>query len=222
MDQPPAGEAVDVGALGSLCSLQDPNRRRMYDHVVSAGEPVTRDQVSEATGLGRSLVAYHLDHLVDEGLLAASFSRPAGRSGPGAGRPAKLYRRADREFAVSVPTRDYELVAEILARAVETDDSGSVASALGDAAAAIGEELRADDGESILETLARLGFEPYREGSTIRLRNCPFHRLARRHTELICGMNLALLGSLAESVAPRTRPRLEPDPRRCCVVFDAV
>lgn len=208
--------------LGPLCSLDDGTRRRLYEVVAAAGEPVSRDQAGAAAGVDRSLAAYHLDRLVDEGLLAASFARPPGRGGPGAGRPAKYYRRADREFAVSLPPRDYELAAEVFVRAAAHDASGTVRRAAQEAATEAGRQLAAAGGPDLdlLGHLRRQGYEPYDDDGVIRLRNCPFHHLARRHTELVCGMNLALLSGLVEAVAAGARPRLDPAPGRCCVALD--
>ncbi|MPZ89812.1 MAG: helix-turn-helix domain-containing protein [Nitriliruptorales bacterium] len=207
-----------------MCSLDDPTRRRLYEYVAAAGEAVTRDQASAALELDRSLVAYHLDRLADEGLLAASFARPEGRGGPGAGRPAKHYERAEREFTISVPPRDYRLAAGLLARAAESDTSGTVRRALDHAATDLGRELaeanRRDDTGGLIGHLARQGFEPYDDGGVIRLRNCPFHQLAREHTELVCGMNLAMLTGVIEALTADVRPRLDPSPDRCCVAFD--
>ncbi|MGH3665543.1 MAG: helix-turn-helix transcriptional regulator [Egibacteraceae bacterium] len=223
MDQSPARATLDDTQLGPLCSLDDPTRRRLYEHVAAAREAVTRDQASAALELDRSLVAYHLDRLVDEGLLTVSFARPEGRGGPGAGRPAKHYERVDREFTVSVPPRDYRLAAELLARAAEIDASGTVRRALDQAATDLGRELVAaqgDDTEDLIGHLARQGFEPYDQGGVTRLRNCPFHQLVREHTELVCGMNLAMLTGVIEALDADVRPRLDPAPDRCCVAFD--
>lgn len=224
MDQPPAHQPSGNRPLEALCSLEEPTRRRLYEHVVGAREPVTRDQAGAALGLDRSTVAYHLDKLVDEGLLAVFFARPEGRGGPGAGRPAKHYQRADRELTVSVPPRDYRLVAELLARAAEADDSGTVRAALDRAATELGHELgAADPGETSHELvgyLAGQGYEPYDDAGVIRLRNCPFHQLAREHIELVCGMNLALLRGVTGALDSDYRPRLDPAPDRCCVAFD--
>ena len=105
-------------------------RRRLYEVVRERAEPVGRDEAAAAAGVGRALAVYHLDKLVEAGLLTASYQRPPGRSGPGAGRPAKLYTRSDREFAVTVPPREYELAARLLVQAVESDPSGQSRAAL--------------------------------------------------------------------------------------------
>jgi len=218
-----ADRRVPDDHLDRLCSLDDPTRRALYEYVATQNEPVTRDQASGALEIDRSTVAYHLDKLVDSGLLVASFARPDGKGGPGAGRPAKHYARSEQEFTVSLPMRDYRLAAELLARAAHADTSGAVRVALDHAAADIGRGLAVDavPGTDLVEHLAERGFEPYRDGALIRLRNCPFHRLAQQHTELICGMNLAMLTAVAETADGEFDARLDPAPDRCCVAFEA-
>ena len=120
----------DDAGLAALSGLEDQVRRRLYQFVASRGEPVGRDEAAAAVSIGRPLAAYHLDKLVELGLLDASFQRPAGRRGPGAGRPAKFYARSEQEFTVTVPPRDYELAARLLAAAIESDPSGAGRAAL--------------------------------------------------------------------------------------------
>ena len=222
MSLPPGGQD-----LASLSTLDDPVRRRLYEVVTRQAGPVGRDEAATAAGVGRALAVYHLDKLVESGLLAATYQRPAGRRGPGAGRPAKLYARADREFTVTVPARSYELAARLLVQAVEADDSGQSRAALGQAARRLGTELgcgyRAEaasrgDVESVL---ARQGYEPRRDGDgVIRLRNCPFHQLAERHREVVCGMNLTLVEGLVDGLgADGWQPVLDPRPGYCCVAL---
>jgi predicted ArsR family transcriptional regulator len=213
---------MDAAQLDPLCSLGDPTRRRLYDYVVAQREPVTRDQASTELVIDRSTVVYHLDKLVETGLLATSFSRPDGRGGPGAGRPAKHYERSEHEFAVTLPPRDYRLAAELLARAATADKTGTVRKALDRAAADLGRELAAD-GDTVtdlLQQLARQGFEPYLDGDVIRLSNCPFHRLAQEHTELVCGMNLAMLTAATQASRATYEAKLDPADDRCCVAFE--
>ena len=223
--------------LASLSSLDDPVRRRLYAAVSIRSEPLGRDEAAAAAGIGRGLAAYHLDKLVEAGLLTATYQRPEGRSGPGAGRPAKLYSRSDREFAVTVPPREYELAARLLVRAVESDPTGRSRAALHAAAHQLGRELgsqaepaqpsRPDTlvpalGE--LETvLAGHGYEPERCGHDVtRLRNCPFHQLARQHRDTVCAMNLALIeGMTAGMKASTLRAALDPQPGYCCVTISA-
>jgi predicted ArsR family transcriptional regulator len=129
--------------LAAVSCLDDPVRRRLYDFVATRREPVGRDEAAAATGVGRPLAAYHLDKLVSLGLLTASFQRASGRSGPGAGRPAKRYARSASEFSVSVPPRDYELAARLLAAAVASDRGGTSRSALQAAARRFGSTIAA-------------------------------------------------------------------------------
>jgi predicted ArsR family transcriptional regulator len=222
---------TDLDSVASLSSLDDPVRRRLYEVVRERIEPVGRDEAAAAAGVGRALAVYHLDKLVEAGLLTASYQRPRGRSGPGAGRPAKLYTRSDREFAVTVPPREYELAARLLAQVVESDPSGQSQAVLLEAARRLGTELGGrfrpgDAGRgdaSLEEALAGHGYEPRRdEDGVIRLRNCPFHQLAEQHRDVVCGMNLGLIeGILTGLGADGLRPALDPRPGHCCVAIGA-
>jgi predicted ArsR family transcriptional regulator len=203
--------------LGALSSLGDATRRRIYDHVAAQTAPVTREDVAAAVGIGRTLAAYHLDRLAAEGLLVVSHERRSGRSGPGAGRPAKLYARSQQELSVSVPPRDYHVAARLLADAAAADATGDTRRALAEAAGRLGRELAAEGGD--LETVLReRGYEPYEDEPGVhRLRNCPFHAVAQRQPEVVCDMNLALLGALVED--REVTATLEPAPGRCCVAL---
>jgi predicted ArsR family transcriptional regulator len=217
-------EPQDIDAeLDTLSVLADPVRRAAYRVVAAASVPAGRDDVAGELGIGRTLAAHHLDRLVEAGLLAVSYARRSGRTGPGAGRPAKLYSRAPGEHAASVPPRAYGAAAELLAEAVDrsgADDSlYEVARARGRAAGAAARSTAAGRAE-VIAALARQGYEPEVDGSVIRLRNCPFHRLAEQFPPLVCGMNLALLDGLLDGLGADATARLDPTPRHCCVVLD--
>jgi predicted ArsR family transcriptional regulator len=204
--------------------------------VAERGVPVSRDEAAHAVGISRPLAAYHLDKLVDDGLLEPRYHRRSGRRGPGAGRPAKHYVRADRQLELSLPARDYAALAELLAGAVEADPSGAAKAALNRAAATLGAELGTEaasrtaphgDPDQVLaavrQALAARGYEPYDDpDGTIRLRNCPFDRIAAHHRELVCGANHAMLEALTDQVdgdPPTVRAVLDPQPGRCCVTL---
>ncbi len=205
-----------VDPVAGLGSLDDPVRRRLYDYVASCDEPVTREDAAAMAGISRTLAAYHLDKLAEAGILSASYARPAGRSGPGAGRPAKQYSRTQQELSVSVPPRDYKLLAELFAEAVSSDDSGVVRSA---AMAAARKAGRAGASDDLISALCGRGYEPVEAADGgIELRNCPFHRLVHQHTELVCGLNLQLIQGMLEEVGePPERAMLVPREGRCCV-----
>lgn len=209
------GDGVDAVGL-----LADDTRRALYEHVVRSTEPVSRDDAARAVGVDRSVAAYHLEKLLDEGLLSATFSRPAGRGGPGAGRPTKYYERSDTEFAASAPPRDYRLIAELLARAFDASPADLTA-ALRAVAREFGSGLTRDaSGRRLWDLLEAQGYQPFEDGEVIRLRNCPFHRLAQEHTQLVCGLNQAMMEGILERGADRRLEAvLDPAPGRCCVAF---
>jgi predicted ArsR family transcriptional regulator len=207
-------------ALAGLASLDEPVRRRLHEYVSDADRPVSREEAAAAAGISRTLAAYHLDKLAGAGLLATTYQRPAGRAGPGAGRPAKLYRRAEHELAVSVPPRAYELLARLLAEAAESDTSGRGRTMLNQVAHDLGRQVSAEPGADLTTALHGCGYQPHPSAEgTLELRNCPFHRVAQEHQELVCGLNLHLIeGMITGSAHPRARAMLSPSPGRCCVV----
>lgn len=222
--------------VAAIALLEEPTRRRLYDHVVRRGEAVGRNEAAAAAGISRELAAFHLDRLAAGGLLDVEYRRLGTRRGPGAGRPAKLYRRSSRDLALSLPGRDYARAAEVMAEAIAQVPGGAGMSAVAEVARARGRaaggaaargagrrpgrrRLRA----SLLALLDDAGYEPQAdpEEGTVRLRNCPFHALADSHRELTCGMNLAWAEGVAEGLdLPGLGARLAPAPGRCCVVFD--
>ena len=204
--------------IEAIAVLQDPVRRRLYDYVAAQDHDVSRNEAAEGAGIQRTLAAFHLDKLVDAGLLETESKRLSGRSGPGAGRPAKLYRRSGVERQFSIPARDYRVAADLLAEVAETArldvELQAAARREGRAAAGpVGDLAAAED------ALSRRGYEPRLDGDVLRLANCPFHVLSQRHPGLVCGMNLALLEGLLEG-ADGLRARMDPRPGLCCVVVE--
>lgn len=228
----PANPDFDAQVTG-IAALGDPLRRSLYRYVIAQPGPVNRDQVAEGVGVARHVAKFHLDKLVDDGLLAVEYARPPGRRGPGAGRPAKLYSRSSRELAVSLPQRDYELAGRLLAKAVTAaeHDGLTVGDALGqvarDTGRALGQQARQHAGArptpstllaAAMTVLGESGYEPRIDGTSVTLVNCPFHGLAQDYTDLVCGMNLDLMTGLVEGLAdPTLEARLEPTPGLCCV-----
>ncbi|HEY7438224.1 MAG TPA: helix-turn-helix domain-containing protein [Acidimicrobiia bacterium] len=230
------GRSTEADVLAAVSALGEPTRRAVYEHVAAVGDWVSRDEAADAVALERATAAHHLDRLAADGLLEVEYQRRSGRSGPGAGRPAKVYRRARRDFGVALPPRDYGLIGRLLADAVDRARTSGVDLdvALDEVARREGEcladELRSQEAarrkgaranvrELLVETLRTRGFEPRTEpDGTVVLGNCPFHQLAREHTDLVCGVNHCLLQTAIDEIGGTGyEARLEPEPGMCCV-----
>jgi predicted ArsR family transcriptional regulator len=218
---------VDLSQAAPIGALADDHRRALYEYVASEPEPVGRERAATAVGLPLHTASFHLDRLVTEGLLEVEFRRLTGRSGPGAGRPSKLYRRAAREFAVSLPPRRYDLVGDILAEAVSRASGGaslehSLSASARDEGLSLGRAVTAAADRLTLpvvaDVLAGQGYEPRVDDDVVTLRNCPFDDLARKHTELVCGLNRTFVQGVVEGLE-RTDVTacLEPEDGWCCV-----
>jgi predicted ArsR family transcriptional regulator len=215
--------------IARLAALGEPVRRELYRHVIAQDRPISREDAAAGVGVPHHVAKFHLDRLVADGLLDVEFRRPPGRTGPGAGRPAKVYRRSTRDIAVSLPERRYDLAGQVLAEAVTIAARGdsSIMDAVSAAAAAAGRRLAetvepntAEPDAAVNDLLARYGYEPRPHGSGLILGNCPFAHLAHEYTDLICGMNVALLaGALDRLGAGHMRAELDPGPGRCCVAI---
>jgi predicted ArsR family transcriptional regulator len=216
--------------VAAVAALVDPLRRALYRFVAGQDHAVGRNEAAQAIGVARSVAAFHLDRLVAEGLLETEYRRLGERRGPGAGRPSKLYRPAAGDTVVSVPPRQYQLAADLLASAVSeaTETGGDPADVLRRVAHQRGREragraARAVEGSTdalaaVADALTREGYEPVVGEGEIVLANCPFHALVQAHTHLVCTMNLALLEGFVDALPEANLvARLEPTPGRCCV-----
>lgn len=218
-------------AIAAIAALGEPQRLRLFEFVASSTEPVTRDQAAEALGIKRNLAAFHLDKLVEQGFLETEFRQLNERKGPGSGRPSKLYFRSSREFEISTPERHYDTAATLLAAGIERSKSENVdveegiKRAAEDYGRALAAQLQTNKKVTVAKVcqlLEERGYEPADENGEIVLRNCPFHRLSKEHTDLVCNMNLEIfkaLDSAAEDV--ELNPRLHPHDAHCCVRLQA-
>jgi predicted ArsR family transcriptional regulator len=206
-----------------MAALVDPVRRSLYEYVRREGRPVTREDAAQAVDISRTLAAFHLDKLVEIGVLRAHYEAPPEQP-RGRGRTPKVYEATSEALSLTLPPRQYELVATILADAIDAEPTDAYAAAHRQAAAlgqAIGLGTARRSGRAVeraSNALFDLGYEPRREADGIVLRNCPFHALAARHTALVCGINLEFVtGLLAGIDGDPLRAELQPRPDGCCV-----
>jgi predicted ArsR family transcriptional regulator len=222
--------------IEAIALLDEPARRALYEFVAGADRALSRDEAASAAGVTRALAVFHLDKLVAAGLLDVEYRRLSGRTGPGAGRPSKLYRRGSREVGVSLPDRHYEVPAELLVTALERLSAPTARDALRSVAHAHGEGIGAAARQrsgprpsrrrlrsALEDTLEARGYEPTQTSShEIRFRNCPFHALVEDHRDLVCNMNLALADGILDGLGDdQLSARLDPQPGQCCVAISA-
>jgi predicted ArsR family transcriptional regulator len=223
--------------IARLGLLADPGRAALHRLIRASRDGVTRDEAATAVGISRSLAAFHLDRLAEAGLAEVAYQRRSGRSGPGAGRPAKVYKRSGETVSVSVPGRRYEVAASLFAAAISRHLAGDadVTDALDDTARAAGVALGAEarkragtrrSRSALLEAgcavLDEAGFEPELDGRTLVLRNCPFDALVRDNRDLVCGMNRSLmLGVVAGLKVEGISAAFDPRPGRCCILWQS-
>src|SRR5215204_5347466 len=234
------GSNQDRQAMAAIALLADELRQRLYRFVAAQPGPVTRDEAAAAVGTSRKLAAFHLDKLVDAGLLEATAPDPASRR-PGPGRTPKAYQPAATELAISVPQRRYDLLGDVLAQAIVADGPASSARLAAHQLArergqALGERvwtqrrlgrLGPERALTVLsELLGACGYAPTRAPTQLQLllRNCPFQQLARRAPELVCGLNHQFLAGLLAGLRTRRvdavlQPDAAADPTRCCVLL---
>lgn len=226
-------------ATEAVALLADDLRRRMYRFVRGAGRPVSREEVAATTDVSRKLAAFHLDRMVEAGLLKPSYARPRERGGPGAGRSSKYYEPSAVELEVSLPERRYDLVGSLLVEAVTDQKSDE---SIEDATLRVARErglgvgraerrkrgLHPPGTERTLKVaekvLSENGYEPYRPTpKSVGLRNCPFHSLAQQSPDLVCSMNRSLLEGVVRGLGNRTvQAELAcAKPSDCCVTLAA-
>lgn len=225
------------GPWASVAALVEPVRRALYEYVRRQDHAVTREEAADAEGISRNLAAFHLDKLVDVGLLRTRY-QASGDQPRGRGRTPKVYEPASSGMTLTIPERRYQLVAEILADAVAEAPGDARADAIARAAERgreIGGRLVGDARPSAelssssrtldelglsraSRTLDELGFEPRLEpDNRVILKNCPFHAVARRQPELVCGLNHAFVAGILDALGTGLSAHLIPRQGACCV-----
>jgi predicted ArsR family transcriptional regulator len=220
---------TDERAIEGIGVLAEPTRRLLYRFVVERDRAVSREEAAHHLGVPVHTAKFHLDRLVEAGLLDVEFHKLTGRTGPGSGRPSKHYRRAGEEIAVALPPRNYDLLSRLLADAiVEAARTGEPAIRTAGRVAyrqghALGQRYRRPEPatrDDLHEALVDGGYEPHRGVDRTLLRNCPFHHAATRQTELVCGINRDYLAGLLDGLGcTGTRADLDPGAGRCCVTL---
>lgn len=214
---------ADLAALGVLV---EPQRRRVYEHLVAQRDPSSLSELGAALDMSRTLLTFHLSKLVEAGFVDVLAPSADGRRG----RPSQRYVVTDHEVSATVPARRYDLVAEVLLEAA--GEAGPIAQSALRVARRRGTELAAAERSRrvaasasrlrvVQRLLAKLGYAPRREGQHLVLANCPFDRLRKTNLALVCAINHALAEGYLDGLgqAEALTAQLRPCPDTCCVVI---
>lgn len=219
--------------IGHLtAALGDPTRRAIYIAVRESAEPVTSASIAEIFGIHPNVARHHLDKLAKDGYLKVSFRRPSGRSGPGAGRPAKCYEPTGKVIDVHFPTKRYDVLVELLVRIIQRVAPEQLTAIAEEVGRDYGRELAAEIGapgdrgyaeaiRAVAKALTGLGFAAKGDASHQRLvlSNCPFGEAATGYPEVVCSLDRGIVAGLFESLGTECEPVLHPhsEPFEQCV-----
>jgi predicted ArsR family transcriptional regulator len=153
--------------LDRLAAAGDLQLRRILLYARGRRDPFAADDVAVVLGVHRNVARSRLDRLVEAGFLVVTPERRGGRRGPGAGRPAKVYRVAPELEGVEFPDRR---LAELTSLLVEKVPARGRSKALREAGEDFGRTLAAAGGlkqsrsvgtglERVCDALGTLGFQ---------------------------------------------------------------
>jgi predicted ArsR family transcriptional regulator len=224
--------------MDHLAAVGDPDLRDALLFARSHARPVTADELAEARNLHRNVARSRLERLADAGLLSADYERRTGRTGPGAGRPAKTYSVVPQVTSIAFQDQN-ESLAGLLVDALAARGG---AEPLREVGVEFGRELARSARlrpakttktgfERVCAAVRRLGYQASLEsvddaGAVIATPTCPLRPLVRARQEAVAidrGMwaglaNCALDGVEVGEVRCETRDCLD-DHASCKVVF---
>jgi predicted ArsR family transcriptional regulator len=193
-------------------TLGDATRRGIYISVRESPEPMTASRIAELFDIHSNVARHHLDRLVADGYLRVTRRRVDGRTGPGAGRPAKHYEPTSKPVSVQFPVRRHDLLAELLLRVVERVAPDRAADIAEEVGLEYGRELATEIGfpddagydaaaRAVATALMGVGFEVEAQPGGHRLvtRFCPFGETATNHPDVVCRLDQGLVRGLLES-----------------------
>lgn len=219
---------MDLASLDSqiadlTAALGDPTRRAIYVAIRESPEPMTTARIAELFEIHPNVARHHLDKLATDGWLVVSHRRHTGKSGPGAGRPAKTYEASKREVSIHFSPRRYELLVELLMRVLQRVAPDQVSGIAQEVGMEYGRELAEEIGapedagyaeavQAVAVAMTGLGFsmDPDVEGQRLLTSHCPFGEAASDHPDVVCSLDRGIITGLVGSLGAGCEPVLVP------------
>lgn len=227
MSQPISAESRQLDqSIGDLtAALGDPTRRAIFIAVRESGDPMTSSDVAELFGIHANVARHHLDKLATDGYLRVTHRRKTGRSGPGAGRPAKCYEATSKEIDLHFPSRRADVLIELLLRVIARSDVANLPKVAEQIGREYGREIAAEIGspgergydeavKAVAEAMTGVGFHmsPDLDGHRLLTSFCPFGNAATGHPDVVCSLDRGMVSGLFERLSQGCEPILHPAP----------
>jgi predicted ArsR family transcriptional regulator len=182
--------------MDALEAVGIPELREALLFVRGRREPVSADDLAGVQHVHRNVARRRLDRLAAAGLLVTRSERRSGRTGPGAGRPARIYAASPETTGIEFPARHYEELVGLLvdalpqrSRSKRLHDVGLdlAAGLLRGAPIAPARDLRIGV-ERVCDAVGRLGFQASveavdEETAVIATPTCPLRPLVVKRPE---------------------------------------
>jgi len=214
----PGEFAAAVAAVTT--AFGDPTRRDIYLFVRARDTGATAAEVADGFALHSNVARHHLEKLAGGGYLDVELARHET-----AGRPSKRYRAAAGDSHLAFPPRRDDLLAILLARALErlpVDEAREIAEEVGlEYGRAIAARMEPTEGHrsvkaavaSVADALTAHGFAAHAEkrGDALALvaEHCPFGDAARRYPHVLCAVDTAMVRGMLEGLYGHTEPTIE-------------
>jgi predicted ArsR family transcriptional regulator len=227
VSQPISAESQHLDqTIGDLTSaLGDPTRRAIFIAVREAGDAMTSSDVANLFGIHTNVARHHLDKLASDGYLRITHRRQNGRSGPGAGRPAKCYEATSKEIDLHFPSRRPDVLIELLLRVIGRTGISDLPQVAEEIGREYGREIAAEIGnpdengydeavKAVAEAMTGVGFHmsPDLDGHRLLTSFCPFGDAATGHPDVVCSLDRGLVTGLFELLSQGCEPILHPSP----------
>lgn len=213
-------------------ALGDPTRRAVYIAIRESTGPMSTAGIAELFDIHPNVARHHLDKLAADGYLDVTHRRPNGRTGPGAGRPAKYYAVSSKQIDVHFPTHRHDVLSDMLVRIIDRIAPDNIREVAEQVGTEVGRELAGEIGspedtgyegavKAVVRAMTGIGFGVSSDvaGQRLLMSHCPFGDTAAAHPEVVCsldrGMVRGLMGSLEHACEPVLHPAAGSD--RDCV-----
>jgi predicted ArsR family transcriptional regulator len=235
-ERPLSADEFNAAVTAVTNAFGDPTRREIYLLVRDTPGGVTASDVATHFELHPNVARHHLEKLTSGGYLTVAIGRPDDQGSRPAGRPSKRYRASELDHAFALPLKHDDVLANLLARALDALGPEVAESLSDDVGYEYGRTLaaRMDPGAghrsvrtalaAVADALTAHGFAAHAESEGTELsivsECCPFGDTAQRYPHVVCALDRGMIRGMLAGLYGETTPRFDvwrPDGADHCV-----